>query len=165
MSAWKLYEIDAVLRDAIQAAEAAVDVETGERPEDWAGFLETCQLERDKKCLGVAAYVRECRAEADAVKTEAKRLIARASAAERRAERVEAYLARTVQPGEPLSNTWVAIGWRKSNAVVIDDEAKLPESCFKIIRQPSKTEIKAGIEAGTITDGAHIETRQNIQIR
>ena len=162
---WKLYEIDAVLREAIQAAEATVNQETGEIPEDWATFLDDCQLERDKKCLGVAAYVRECRAEAAAVKAEAKRLIARANAAEHRADRIEEYLTRTVQPGEKLSNTWVMIGWRKSSAVVIDDETKLPDSCFKIIRQPSKTEIKAGIETGAITDGAHIETRQNIQIK
>lgn len=60
MSKWKLYEVDQFLRDAYDAA--PVNEETGEIPEDWSKFIDEIQMDRDKKCLAVAALIRELKA-------------------------------------------------------------------------------------------------------
>lgn len=165
MSGLKLFEIDSMLRDALDAADEKINHDTGEIPDDWADFLNDVQMERDKKCLGLGAYIRECMAESDVIKSEVKRLAARARVCENKAERAKKYLSSVVAPGEKLKDNSVSIGWRKSTAVVIDDENVLPETCFRIIKEVSKTYVKEQIESGVVTTGAHIEERQNIQIR
>ena len=161
---FKLYEIDELLRDAIDAATESVD-ENGVLPDDWAAFLDAVQMERDVKALAVAAVVRERLAEAEAVKAETQRLQKKQRAAEAVAERLKSYLAAHVSAGEKLQDCRVSICWRKSSAVVIDDESLLPEECFRVVRTVSKTDVKAGLQSGVITTGARIEGRLNIQIR
>ena len=160
----KLWEIDGMLRDALNEAENLLD-EDGAIPEDWAEFLDAIQMERDQKCLAVAAMYREFEAEADAISQEAKRLTMRSRTASNKAERLKRYLAGVVQVGEKLKDSRVAIGWRKSKAVVIDDEAVLPEACFRIVREVSKRSVEEGLKSGAVKAGAHIEERQNIQVR
>lgn len=55
--------------------------------------------------------------------------------------------------------------FRASKQVVVDDETKLPDTCFVTKRELSKTAIKDAIEAGTELEGAHIEERQNLQVK
>jgi hypothetical protein len=166
MSGFKLYEIDSMLRDALGAAEATIDQDTGIIPDDWAKFLDDVQMERDKKCLAVAAYIREQIAYADAVKMEAKRLLEHSRTADNKIDRMKQYLSCVVAVGEKLKDERVSIGWHKSSAVIIDDEGKLPESCFRVIREVSKTTVKNNLIEGGLPDGAaHIEERQNISIR
>jgi len=165
MAGLKLYEINSMIRDALDGADEKIDHVTGEIPEDWASFLEALEMERTEKCLAIAAVIREKLAYADAVKSEAKRLIDRARAEENKAESLKAYLSSAISVGEKLKDERVAISWRKSSSVVIDDESKLPESCFKVVRSVSKTEVKEALTSGALTDGAHIEEKQNIQIR
>lgn len=166
---WKLYEIDDVLRQAIAAAEQAVDTETGELPEDWAEFLTTVQMERDEKALGVACYVRELLAEADAVKAEKDRLTKRQRALENQAERVKAYLAAFVPQGEKLKDGRVQVSWRKSESVQVDVPAEqLPTMYQRVIpeqREPDKTALKDAIKTGAQIPGVQLVTKQNIQIR
>lgn len=165
MSQFKLYEIDQLLRDALLAAEDKIDYETGEIPEDWYEFLEAVQMERDEKCLSVAAVIREFITEADAVKFEKQRLAKRQSVLENKAERLKQYLSTAVNIGEKLKDSRITIGWRKSEGVVVDDIAQVPDEFCKIERRAMATEIKEAIKSGKEIAGAHIETRQNIQIR
>jgi hypothetical protein len=164
MNGFKLYEIDNMLREAYDAVEEYVDQETGEIPDDWANFLDDVQMERDYKALSVAAMYRELCAEEKAIADEAKRLTARAKTAKNKAEGLKNYLSCFVKPGEKLKDARVSIGWRKSRAVVIDNENKLPDECFRVVRAVSKTSVKEMLEKGDL-DGAHIEERQNIQVR
>jgi hypothetical protein len=165
MSQFKLYEISQLLRDALVAAEDKINYETGEIPDDWYEFLEAVQMERDEKCLAVAAVVREFLTEADAVKSEKQRLAKRQSVLENKAERLKQYLSMAVNIGEKLKDSRVAIGWRKSEGVVIDDITQVPDEYCRIERRAMATEIKDAIKTGKEIIGAHIETRQNIQIR
>ena len=65
------------------------------------------------------------------------------------------------------------ISFRKSDAVSIDDEEKFLEWAavehdeYLTYKKPSinRTAIKKAIESGVEIDGAHIESRQNIQIK
>lgn len=166
---WKLYEVADVLRQAIEAAEAAVDMDTGELPEDWADFVNDVQMERDAKALGVACYVRELLAEADAVDTEKKRLDARAKALENRAERMKGYLAAFVPAGEKLKNQSVSIGWRKSTSVdVCVPPETLPGEYVRTIParvEPDKKLIGDALKEGTVIAGCTLVEKQNIQIK
>jgi len=164
MSGLKLYEIDSMFRAAMDCAVELAD-ESGVYPDDWAEFLDDLQMERDAKCLAIAAIIKEKNAEADAMAEAAAAIGKRQRSALAVAMRLKNYLATSVRVGEKLADAQVAIGWRKSTSTVIDNEALLPESCFKIVREVSKTEVKAQIEAGVVLEGAHIETRHNLQVR
>lgn len=159
---YKLYEIDTLLRQAID--EADIDNETGELTDNWADFIDAVQMERDEKALAVAAYIREQCVYSDAIKSEIQRLQQMHRFAQNKAGALKKYLEQYVSPGEKLKNSVVSISWRKSTRVVIDDELKIPDDCCLIQRKPIKSEIKARIDAG-INIPAHIETIQNIQIK
>lgn len=53
---------------------------------------------------------------------------------------------------------------RRSERVVVDDEAKVPADCIKVKTEISKTDLKAHIKAGEDC-GAHIEENQSLQIK
>jgi hypothetical protein len=160
----KLYEINAEYRAALDAAMGEID-DSGEIPEDWAAWIDSLEMDRNAKALDTAVAAREMAVEFAAIKDEIKRLQRRAAVAGRAEESLKSYLASNLHVGEKLKDARVSIGWRKSTATVIDDESLLPESCFKIVREVSKTEVKNQIEAGVVLEGAHIETRHNLQVR
>ena len=165
MSGLKLYEINEMLRSAIEAAEEKIDFETGEIPDDWGVFLDEIQMEHDKKCLSIGALIREKLAEAEAMKAEAQRILKRYNTETNAVKRLKEYLVNNMQVGEKLKDNRVSIGWRESRSVVVTDESKLPEDCFRIVRELSKTEVKKRIESGDEIDGAHIQEKHYIQIR
>lgn len=166
MSQWKLYEIDQLLRDAYNAADAAINHDTGEVPPDWAKFLDDVQGERDEKALNVAAMIRELKAEAEAITTERKRLQAREKAAENKADALKSYLSAFVRPGEKIKDNRVSIGWSHRQSVVVDDPAVVPDDYCKIERTPQLTLIKDAIaNGGVVVPGARIVDNQFITIR
>ena len=54
---------------------------------------------------------------------------------------------------------------RRSQAVEITNEASLPQDCFVIKREVSKTAIKSLLEAGAELDGASIKENVSLQIK
>ena len=53
---------------------------------------------------------------------------------------------------------------RRSERVIVDDEAKVPADCIKVTTTVNKTDLKAHIKAGEDC-GAHIEENQSLQIK
>ena len=78
-----LYEID-------EAILACTDQETGEIIDPEA--LTALQMERDRKLENVALWVKDLKAEAEAIGNEVKALTARKKAAENKAERLKEWL-------------------------------------------------------------------------
>ena len=165
MSNFKLYEIDSMLREALDAAMETVNPETGELPEGWSEFLETVQMERDAKALAVAAVIKEKEAEADAITVELKKLRARATAGNNAADRLRYYLRLFMTEGEKLKDARVSIGWRTTKAIEIEVPELVPDAFCRIERIPQKTAIKAEIEAGREVPGAKQVSNTSIQIR
>jgi outer membrane murein-binding lipoprotein Lpp len=169
MATWKLYEIDDLLRQAIDAADAEINQETGEIPEGWGEFLDAVQLDRDHKVLSVACYIKELDAEAAALKSERDRLAERQRATEAKAERIREYLSAHVQPGEKLSDARAVISWRKSDSVDVQvDAGMLPTQYVREIParvEPDKVALKAALKAGEAVPGCVLVTKQNIQIK
>lgn len=162
---FKLYEINKFLSDAIEEVFASANTETGEILDSDAAFLDEVQMIKDEKCLSVAKYYKSVSAESDAVSAEIETLKQRREVLLNKGRFLRRYLTANMQPGEKLSDAQCVIGWRKSEGVLITDVTKLPDDVFKIERTPMLTEIKERLRLGLLTEGAKIETRQNLTIR
>jgi hypothetical protein len=115
--------------------------------------------------------VRAFEADAAAVAQWAKDAAARAKAIEARAERLRDYLAHCLEAAgiEKVEGPGVRISWRKSSAVVIDDEAQIPLSLMVCqpapAPRPDKVSIASEIKAGRDVPGAHVEQRRSLQVK
>lgn len=107
-----LYEID-------NAILACVDQETGEIIDGKA--LTALQMERDKKIENVACWVKDLKAEAEALKNEIASLTARKKAAENKVERLKSWLAEALD-GEIFSTSKVKVSYTHSTKLNVIDE-------------------------------------------
>lgn len=133
--------------------------------------LESLSGDLELKAQQVAYMVRSFEADATAVAQWAKDAAARAKAIQARADRLGAYLAHSLEAAgiEKIEGPGVRIGWRKSSAVVIDDEAQIPADLMRAKPapppEPDKPAIGAAIKAGRAVPGAHVEARRSLQIK
>jgi hypothetical protein len=72
-----------------------------------------------------------------------------------------------LKPGERYSAGRVELAWRKSEAVEITDEFKVPDQFIKIeqVSKIDKLAIKENIKAGEEVPGAVLVTRQNLTVK
>ena len=153
-----LYEIDL-------AIEECVDQETGEVID--IEKLEALEMERDSKISGIACWIKNLKAEAEAVKVEKQNLAKRQQVAENKAESLKEYLTAYLN-GAKYKDARVSISYRKSTTVEIDEDVDLktlPEDCQKITIEPRKTVLKKKLEDGQEFDGVRLVENSNIQIR
>lgn len=160
----KLYEIE----DSILAL---VDEETGEitNPE----LFDQLNMEREKKLESLGLWVKDMRAEAEAIKTEEKNLKARREALERRAESVKAFLMAKLG-GEKFRTPRLAVSYRSTPAVKIADADAFIKWCEEnshddLLRyappEINKTAVKEALGSGAEIPGAAMETNVSIQIK
>ena len=155
-----LYEID-------REIESLIDPETGEIA-DYEQF-EQLQMDSDRKIENVGCWIKNLRAEADAITAEAKNQQERAKAAKAKADSLERYLEYALN-GEKFSTPRVGISWRKSQAVRIEDEVAFCEqhpnyAKVKTEVKPDKDAIKSDLKKGVQISGAVLEERNNLQIK
>ena len=156
-----LYEINAAIELAM---EDIVDPETGEILDD-TSVLDSLMMERDEKVENIALYIKNLKAEADAIRSEEKNLAVRRKSCESRAERLRTYLANNLQ-GEKFKTPRVAISWRRSEAVQIDDLQQIPAAYLRYKDpEPDKTAIKEAIKNGIDIQGAELVTNLSMQIK
>ena len=140
-------------------------------PEVVADTLESIGGELEHKAQGVAFVIRHLRANAATMKEWAKTASERAKAEDARADHLTSYLAHAMQACNitKISGPGVALSFRASHAVVIDEPALIPNEYMRQAPQPApepdKDAIKAAIKVGDIVPGAHVETRMNLQIK
>lgn len=136
-----------------------------------ADTLEGLAGEVEVKAQNVALMVRVLEADAAAVQQWANDASARAKAIEQRAESLRDYLSRTLLACgiQKVEGPGVALSFRKSTAVVIDEPGLIPAEFMKQPDPPppapSKTLIGDALKAGRDVPGARLETRQNLQIK
>jgi hypothetical protein len=157
----RLFDIAAELESLLNSS---VD-ENGEISEESIAALDALEMQRDEKCLAIAAYALGQEAEADAVKAHADKLARRAQIHRNHASRLRAYIAQHLPAGHACSDFRVRLGWRKSTAVRVTDEGKLPEQFWRVTREPALSDIKDALKAGESVDGAELEPRNNLVIR
>ena len=130
----------------------------------------------EKLKLDYAVLIRNIRneyinrkAEADALKAEKQRLETRQKTAKNASERAARFLAYLTK-GEKYQDADVKITYIRSEAVELDDDfcewamTNAP-GLVKVTPEPRKADIKRLLKNGTMIEHAHLETRQNIQIK
>lgn len=162
-----LYEIDQSILDC-------VDPETGEILD--FERLNELQIERNEKIEKVALWYKNLVSDAAALKAEKTALAERETAAKNKAESLKKWLTNALN-GSKLSTPKVAISFRKSESIEIDDEAEFVRMAqitgyddLLTYKEPvpNKTAIKQAIKNGNSipTLGlAHLVEKQNIQIK
>lgn len=154
-----LYEIDAAIT-------SCVDAETGEILDlEW---LDKLQMERSRKIENILLWIKNLESDAEQIKSEEKALAERRKAAEKKAENLRDYV-QGVLNGEKFQSARVAVSYRKSDAVIIDDMETMMEICDDYLTykepEPNKAKIKAALKNDLPVPGCHLEERQNMTIK
>ena len=107
-----IYEIDNEIMNCI-------DMETGEVID--TEKLNDLQMERDAKIENVALWIKELKAEAEAIKNEEQALAERQRVAENKAESLKNWLAYALN-GEKFKTSKCSVSYRNSESVEVTEE-------------------------------------------
>lgn len=156
-----IYEID-------NAMFSLIDEETGEI-KDFSAF-EELQMQREEKIENVALWYKNLIAESKAIREEEKALSERRKSLEHRAESLKNFVNQTLQ-GNKFATSKVAISYRKSTAVEVDDEfidyAMKNNNDLLTYKQPepNKAVIKGMLQGGFDIPHAELVERNNMSIK
>ena len=152
----KLYEID-------QAILNCIDLETGEIID--TEQLDKLTMEREAKLENIACWIKELKAEAEALKAEKMAFAKRQQVAEDKMESLKKYLAYALD-GQAFKTTRASVTFRKSQSVEIADIYKLDENYLRY-KEPEadKTAIKEAIKQGKTVAGATLVENTSVIIK
>lgn len=160
-----LYDIDQEILDC-------VDMETGEILD--SEKLDALQMEREQKLEGVALWIKDLSAEAEAVKAEADKLTARKRALDNKITGLKMWLL-TALDGEKLKTPRCNVYEMHSQRLAVANEGELisflqtldnPDRFLKV-HDPElrKDEIKKALKDGFVIPGAALETTESVVIK
>ena len=112
-----LYEIDAEI-------EACIDGETGEVLD--YEKLDGLQIERDRKIENIVFLIENTEHDIEGLKAQEEIFKARRKASEKKLESLKGYLSYALQ-GQKFETLRAKVTFRKSEAVIVEDEAKVPK--------------------------------------
>ena len=161
-----LYEID-------QSILNCVDMETGEILDSDA--LTALQMERKEKLEGVALWVKDLKAEAEAVKAEADKLTARKKALDNKIDSIKTWLAAALN-GEKLKTARCNVYQTHNTKLNVIDEQSVvnwiqthslePEQYLKFtLPEIRKDAVKTAIKDGVEIPGAYLEQTESVVIK
>lgn len=153
----KLYELTEAMRDFELEVDEDGVITNGDE-------LDALKMKWEEKMENVALYIKNLRAEAEAVKKEKQALADRQRVLDNKADWLKQYLQNNLH-GEKYSTSRVAISYRKSQAVVCEAPEKLPEQYQRIKVEADKTALKDALKAGEVIDGARLEDNVSIIIK
>ena len=160
-----LYEINQDILDC-------VDLETGEILD--TARLDALQMEREAKLEGVALWVKDLKAEAEAIKAEADKLTARKKALDSKIDSIKAWLAAALN-GEKLKTPRCNVYQTHSQKLAVADEGKLI-SFLQTLKEPERflrfkepelrrEEIKKALKDDMHIPGASLEETESVVIK
>ena len=151
-----LYEIDNAIMEC-------VDAETGEIFD--IEKFDALSIERDVKLENICLWIKNLKAEAEALKNEKDAFEKRHKSVKNKMESLKNYITNYLE-GAKFETARVKVSWRKSESVDYDDIYKIPDEFIKY-KEPevNKTELKKAIKDGMTFEGVRIVEKQNIQIR
>lgn len=152
----KLYEIDAEIMGLI-------DDETGEILD--VDRFDELSGERDAKVESLCLWIKNLKAEAEALKAEKDAFAQRQKVVENKMNNLKEFVSKYLE-GTSFKTTKVNVSFRKSETLEISDIYKIPEDYLKY-KEPDvdKTALKKAIKEGASIDGAYIVDKLNIQIK
>lgn len=159
-----LYEINQAMLDCI-------DMETGEIID--VVQLNELEMAKAEKVENVVLWIKNLEAETDAIIAEMEALMKRRRVKENKAYQLRQYLNEALE-GQRFETARCAVGYRKSQAVEIEDEKAFLDWIYSSGRddlltyqQPkvNKTEVKAALKTGLEIPGAALVEKKNMQIK
>lgn len=151
----KSYEIDEQIQNCF-------DDETGEVLDEKR--LDELTLERDEKIENVVLYIKDLRAEADALKNEERTLAKRRRSAEHKAESLKNWVFMALE-GDKFKTSRCSVSYRHSRAVEVPDIMKLSPDYIDYEPRARKRDIKRALENGWPVDGAQLVDRLSVIIK
>ena len=145
-----------------------IDPETGEIID--IDKLNELELERDAKIENVACWIKELKAEAEAIKAEKLALAERQKVAENKAESLKKWLAFALN-GEKFKTAKCSVSFRKSEVVEITDEGlnNLMKEHDELLTykapEPNKTAIKQALKDGLSVQGVRLGCNTSVIIK
>ena len=151
-----LYEIDVAIL-------GCVDMETGEVIDE--DKLDSLSVERDVKIENICCWIKNLKAEAEALKAEKESFAKRQKTAENKMESLKKYIAGYLN-GSKFESAKVKVSFRKSESLEIDNMAFIPDEYMRF-KEPEidKAALKAALKEGLHFDGVTLSEKLNIQIR
>lgn len=122
------------------------------------------------KAVGYAHIIQEAEANVKAIKDEIARLQGLLKSEQGKADRLRSAIDNAMKMFgvHEVRTPLIRLSFRKSKAVVGDENAPIPDEFARVIpeqRKPDLTAIKAAIEEGREVEGYRIEERFNLQIK
>ncbi len=161
-----LYDINARMEYLLEQ----VDEETGELLCSYEE-LEALAMARDEKLEGLALYVKNMKAEAEAIEAEKLALEKRQKTAKNKAERAKSFL-QAMLAGEKLKTPRASVSYRRTESTKIVDEAafwRYAADHDELVRhkdpEADLVAVKAAIQAGEAVPGAEIVSKQSVIIK
>lgn len=129
--------------------------------------LENLELELSDFLTGACTFLGECQANEEIWKSEIERLKKKQQMAKAKAERTENFIKESMlrRGVDKIDTGLYTLGFRKSEAVIVSNEALLPSKYTRTKIEADKVAIKRAIKEGEHINGAWIETYKNLQIR
>lgn len=162
----KLYEISRDIERVIETG-FSWDDETGEVTFD-AADLDALRETLAEKLEGCGRWLKGRKALASAMRDEERALRARRLRVEREIEWLERYVLSAIDnlPGGKLETPAVALSRHRAQAVVVDDERKLPDEFVTRVEtvKVDRLGLRKALKAGEVA-GAHMETREHLRVR
>ena len=118
------------------------------------------------KIENIALYIKNLKSEAEAIKSEVESLKSRADIKKKKAERLTDYLDK-ILCGEKFETPKVALSYRKSTSVNIENEEIIPDEfmTIKTEKKPNKVAIAKSLKNGETVIGCELVEKQNLQIK
>lgn len=151
-----LYQID-------EAILGCVDAETGELFD--VDRFEELELERTEKVEGICLWIKNLKAEIEALNAEKVAFAEREKRAKNKAESLKRYISSYLN-GTKFETAKVKVSFRKSEPLEISETAVIPEEFLKQ-KEPDidKDGLKKAIKEGRTFEGISIVEKLNIQIK
>lgn len=157
----KLYEIDNAILDCI-------DLETGEVID--AEKLDALNMERDAKIENVACWIKDLRAENEAIKSEKQKLDSRRKVNDNKIESLMGWLNYALN-GTKFKTGKCAISFRNTESVEVTEEGleNLMNGHDDLLTykapEPNKTAIKQALKDGLTVAGVELVRNTNVIIK
>ena len=160
-----LYKIDAELMQLLQS----IEEQDGEITPEQEQALSISQYELETKAIDYSLAILQLNAWVEMADKEAKRVTAIKNAYKKTAEMLKGRITEAMEKYDlhEVKSATMKVSLRKSVQTIIDDVDALPKQykTVKVETTPDKTAIKKAIQEGEIVEGAHLEEKNNLQIK
>lgn len=153
-----LYEIEEAMLEC-------VDEETGDVID--IDKLNDLEMERDRKISSIGCWIKDLKAEAEALKTEKQALEKRQMVAEHKVDSLKNYL-QTYLNGGKFKDSRISISYRTSKVVDIAEDLNvndLPDDYKRIKVEANRTAIKEALNNGVEIEGCSLVENTSMIIK